>query len=437
MAAVAAALGRPLHPHQRLIADVAGEVLDDGTPAYPDVGVVMPRRGGKTVLVLARAIRELRRSPQQRAFYTSQSAEDGLKVLRDEWSPLVESSPLRHVLRFRYARGDAGMYVRIGRRRLSRLEVFTPNANALHGRDADLTVVDEAWSFSEARGADIDAGIRPARWARPRSQLWRVSAGGTPDSGYLHQLIDAGRAQVPGLAYFEWSADPDDPGYDPRDERLWLATHPGIGTTCSLAVIRADAARMRDSEVERAVLCVWRRSVSTSLLAGWSDLLAPTANPRDTGAPLTLAFDVNPDRTHAAIAAAAGGVAELVDYRPGTGWLSGRVDQLATRYGANVVRDRAGPAGVTTLADETPTHDATAAEVGAACAWLVDTIRAGALAIRPHPALSLAFAGARAANRGDGQTIWVRRDTDADLCPLYALTLAAWASATEPTGAIY
>ena len=144
--------------------------------------------------------------------------------------------PLSRVVGFRLARGDAGMVVKIGGHKLGRAEIFTPNASALHGRDADLVVVDEAWFFDADRGADIDAGIRPARWARPAAQLWYVSAGGTEDSTWLHQIMDRGRAGAPGLAYFEWSADPSAPGYDPYDQKLWAATHPGIGATVSQLV---------------------------------------------------------------------------------------------------------------------------------------------------------------------------------------------------------
>ena len=61
VARVAAALGRPLLPHQRQIVDVAGELDEAGRPVYGEVAVVMPRRGGKTVTVLAALLERLRR----------------------------------------------------------------------------------------------------------------------------------------------------------------------------------------------------------------------------------------------------------------------------------------------------------------------------------------------------------------------------------------
>jgi phage terminase large subunit-like protein len=430
-------IGRPLHPHQRQIVDVAGELLPDGTPAYSEVAVVMPRRGGKTVTVLARLLEQLRRDAGARAFYTAQGAEEATKVLRDEWAPIIQQSPLKKVMRFRMARGDAGMFVQVGKQQLGRAEIFTPNASALHGRDADLVVVDEAWFFDADRGADIDAGIRPARWARPASQLWYVSAGGTEGSTWLHRIMDRGRAGAPGLAYFEWSADASAPGYDPYDEDLWINTHPGIGTTVSLATMRADAAAMTQRDFERALLCVWDRAAGTQLLAGWESCIDPTAAP--TG-PLVLAFDVSPSRDTASVALAGGGAVQLIDHRPGTGWLAERIVELADRHGVTtVIRDPRGPAGATELGHGLVVVDVSSRELSEACAWMVDALRRGldGLRIRPRPELSLAFANATAATRGDGQAIWVRRTADADLSPLYAVNLASWAADTLPVPAIY
>src|SRR5205809_710682 len=51
---VARLLRMPLLPWQRVVADVAGELVDGGGRfAYPLVVVVVPRRAGKTALTLA------------------------------------------------------------------------------------------------------------------------------------------------------------------------------------------------------------------------------------------------------------------------------------------------------------------------------------------------------------------------------------------------
>ena len=56
--------------------------------------------------------------------------------------------------------------------------------------------------------------------------------------------------------------------------------------------------------------------------------------------------DVNAERSAAAIVAAgAGPVLEVVDYRPGVAWLVPRCLELHNRYGVPFVLDATGPAG--------------------------------------------------------------------------------------------
>jgi hypothetical protein len=430
-------IGRPLHAEQLHWADLLGAIDEDnpGLPMYDELRLVVPRRAGKTVFVLAAHLERMRRRPDARCFYTSQTGEDATQTLRDEWAPLIQASRLKPVIGFRYARGDAGMFVRIGGRRLSRTEIFAPTANALHGRDSNLTTVDEVWAHSLERGRDVEQGARPARWTR-RGQLLYVSAGGTEDSGWLNELVDTGRAGLPRVAYLEYSADPEDPNYDPYDEDLWWETHPGLAAgLVPIELLRQDAAVMTRAEFERALLCVWPRAAGSTLLAGWEELLSPTVKPAD---PLVLAWDVHPDRRSAAIAMAGAGVAELVEHRPGVDWLDDRLEELVAEHDVvRVVRDPAGPAGATRL-ELVDVDELTPAQVAEACAWIVDAIRApGRLKVRPHPSIATAFAGARTYTRRDGLTVWARRLAEDDLTPLYALTLAAWAAADHFAGAIY
>jgi phage terminase large subunit-like protein len=53
IASAARVMGKPLMPWQQLVADVGGELLDDGRPAFREVWVTVPRQNGKTTLILA------------------------------------------------------------------------------------------------------------------------------------------------------------------------------------------------------------------------------------------------------------------------------------------------------------------------------------------------------------------------------------------------
>ena len=64
-------MGRPLIPWQRHVADLAGERDPaTGLPAYSRVVLIAPRRAGKSMLMLARALATIR-APHGRAFYCS------------------------------------------------------------------------------------------------------------------------------------------------------------------------------------------------------------------------------------------------------------------------------------------------------------------------------------------------------------------------------
>ena len=67
VATVAAALGTPLLPWQRLVADIAFEVDERGRYAYPLVVVSVPRQSGKTTLVLSNAVHRCLSRPDGRA----------------------------------------------------------------------------------------------------------------------------------------------------------------------------------------------------------------------------------------------------------------------------------------------------------------------------------------------------------------------------------
>ena len=60
--------------HQQLVADVGGELLPDGSPAFREVIVTLMRQQGKTTLILAtEAERCALRPTAQRVAYTDKS----------------------------------------------------------------------------------------------------------------------------------------------------------------------------------------------------------------------------------------------------------------------------------------------------------------------------------------------------------------------------
>jgi hypothetical protein len=91
VARVAEALGVTLMWHQRLVADVALELLEDGTPAYREIIVTQPRQSGKSLealtFILHRAV--MWGSPQVIAC-TAQNGTAVKSKLMDDWLPEIQ-----------------------------------------------------------------------------------------------------------------------------------------------------------------------------------------------------------------------------------------------------------------------------------------------------------------------------------------------------------
>ena len=68
-------------------------------------------------------------------------------------------------------------------------------------------------------------------------------------------------------------------------------------------------------------------------------------------------------------------------------------------------------------------YDYSFVQVAQACGRLFDAVADGQIAVRRHPRLDAAVAGARRRESGDAW-MWSRKATSTDLSPLVALTLA-------------
>jgi hypothetical protein len=204
---------------------------------------------------------------------------------------------------------------------------------------------------------------------------------------------------------------------------------PALGHTVTEEVIRHARMSMTDGEFRRAFLNQLTKSDERVLPAkAWEAVVSPSAAPSGQ---LVFSVDVNPERTAASIVAASGGdvpVAELVEFRAGTGWVVGRAAELSDRHGGTWVVDGSGPAG--SLINELEAaglrvHPVTARELIEACAGLYDRVVEGRVRFRKHPRLDEAAAGAAKRSVGDAWA-WTRKSASADICPLVAATLAVW-----------
>lgn len=291
LATIARELGAPFMPWQQLVADVAGEYdAATGLPAYREIVVTVPRQSGKSteqlVLVLDGA---LMRDRPFRSAYTAQTGLDARqKVINDFW-PLLRRSPFRAAL-FRVLRGAAETAIEF--RSGSRLEVLASAEDAGHGRTLDQAFIDEAFADEDDRR---EQAMLPAMATRPDGQLFVFSTMGTGRSAYLNRKVATGRAAVEagltaGVAYFEWSADPD---ADPDDPATWRGCMPALGHTITEDTIRHARQTMTDGEFRRAMLNQRAEHEQRWLPPGaWADRRHPDGlvEPPD-GTPIAVAFD--------------------------------------------------------------------------------------------------------------------------------------------------
>lgn len=427
----AAILGRPFMPWQRTASALLNE-HHGGRRIHPFVVVTIQRQAGKTSWLLAEALeRCLFGGPRRRVWYTAQSGQ----YARDKWGELVDEitatgSPLRSRVTVKLTNGSERVTFPNG----STIRPFPPTRDALHSMQSDLVIMDEAWKHSADRGAELMQAIGPTQATRPGAQVVVVStAGSLADSTFLHPLVERGRAGDPALTYVEWSIGDD---VDPLDVPAVAAAHPAVGHTIDEAFLYREAGVLADlpGEFARAYGNRWTSTIERVIdPAVWDG--GRTLDTLDPALPLVLGADIAQDRTRSAIVAAAGGILEVIESRPGTAWIAGRmVDLVAKHRPAAVVVDRVGPSA--TLADDldrsgVPLLPMTGQVYAAACARFIDDLTNGLLRYRPHPALDDAADAAAQRPLGDGWA-WGRRRAAAPICELVAATLAAWADGHRP-----
>jgi hypothetical protein len=149
---------------------------------------------------------------------------------------------------------------------------------------------------------------------------------------------------------------------------------------------------------------------------------------------VAFAVEVAEDRTWACIGAAGTtkndeNHVEVIDYRPGTGWLVGRMVELTLRHPTAVVIVQSNaPAGslVSDLTEaDVPVVKATTQEYAQACGMFYDAVAQDVVRHLGQRELNVAVGGAVKRTSGDA-FVWDRRKSSLDISPLVAVTLALW-----------
>lgn len=426
---IAEAHGRPWKAHQRLAADILGELHTDRAGyVYPLAVVLLPRQTGKTTLVLDLALGRALTYPDYRVAYAAQTGHVTTERMKERMAELGDGVL---ATRAKLIRSQGLERVELPRR--SYLKAFPPLAGALRSNALDLVIVDEAQEHGSALGEQLDLTILPTFTTRPRRQLILIGTAGTDASDYLRRYLAAARDALPGYCIVEYGAMAHE---DPDDEHVWITRHPGIATGLTdTDALRVARSAMGPAGFGREFLNLWSRTKDRTInLEDWAALQDPAAV--ETGR-VCFGFDVLTDRAGAVIVAAdSTGYLEVIAQASDTTWLVPRLLELQATHGAPIACGRWGASGPTVDALELAGADLltmTTGDEGNAAAMMLDATTARTLRVRPSTVLTEAVEGAAQRSLGDsGGFVWSRRTSAAPVAALVAASRAHWGARHNP-----
>ncbi|MCX5584273.1 terminase [Streptomyces erythrochromogenes] len=446
---LAALAGLQLDPWQQHILDVGLGERADGRWAAFEVAVNVPRQNGKGGVIEARELAGLFLLGEQLILHSAHEFKTAIEAFRRVTALVTNSDYLRkRVARVRRTTGEESIELLSGQR----LRFLARSGGSGRGFSGDCNILDEAMILGdEAMGA-----LLPTMSARPNPQIWYLgSAGIGGPSVQLARLreraigsMEGGTAD-PSLAYFEWSVEPHLPECpadcaahdDAGDPASWARANPAMGIRISEEHVERERLSMSSQVFARERLGAGdypSDSANTWSVIGqdaWRALTDGESKPSD---PVAFAIDMTPERSHAAICVAGSSGAavhvEVVDHRPGMGWIVDRAVDLQERWGPCAwVVDGGGPAGALIPDLERAGLKVTVPKVrdiAQACGQFYDAVTEQTLVHLDQAPLAAALAGARKRDLGEAWA-WARRGVSVDISPLVAVTLAAWGLRTR------
>jgi len=447
---LAALAGLKLDPWQQFVLDQGmGERADGNWSAF-EVAVNVPRQNGKGAIIEARELWGLFIGGEKLILHSAhefKTAKNAFKRIE----ALIRRCPDLHkrVKTYRYTVGEEAIELHSGQT----LRFIARSKGSGRGFTGDCNILDEDMIL----GDDAMDALMPTMAAVDNPQIWYLgSAGiGTPSLqlGRLRRrtlaAIESG-VPDPSLAYFEWSinahADECQQGCTEHDDvdapESALIANPAIGYRLTVEKTTHERLSMGAEGYARERLGVgsYPSDVADAWQVigedAWRALAAAESAPSD---PVVFAIDMTPERSHAAIAVAGswrGGThVEVVDHRPGTGWVVERAKALQEKWKPKAwVVDGGGPAA-SLIADlqealGVEVVQPKAREVAHACGQFFDAVSDQSLSHHDQAPLASALAGAQKRPLGDAWA-WARRGVGVDISPLVAVTLAKWGLGAE------
>lgn len=447
---LAARAGLHLDAWQQHVLRVGMGEKPDGSWASFEVAVNVPRQNGKGAIIEARELWGLFIGGEELILHSAhefKTAKNAFKRIER----LIRSTPDLHkrVKTYRQTVGEEGIELHTGQL----LRFIARSKGSGRGFTGHCNVMDEDMILGDN---EMDA-LLPTMAAVEDPQIWYLgSAGIGAPSVQLGRLRRRALAAIevgtpdPSLAYFEWSVTPHvdecpadcDAHDDAGSDAAVLKSNPGVGFRLTLEKVANERSTLGKDGYARERLGVGEYPSDTAdtwQVIGedaWRALSAAESAPSD---PVAFSIDMTPERSHAAICVAGewrGGThIEVVDHRPGTGWILDRAADLHEKWRPRCwVIDAGGPAGSLIPALEErlgiTVVQPKVREVAAACGQFYDAVTEQMLSHLDQAPLAAALAGAQKRPLGDAWA-WARRIVSVDISPLVAATNAKWGLGVE------
>lgn len=436
----------PLADWQKALTVAAGAKTPDGVYAAETVVVSIPRQAGKThwarAYVFAQCIKHAGTTVAWTAHHTKVAAESFASLKTLAMTP--EVSP--HIDRIVGGRGSEAIEFANG----SRIIMAAREKGGIRGfAKVRIIVLDEAQILTEAAMSDMVPTMNQA-WNPQIVMLGTPPRPKDPGEVFSSRRADAleavERGEHPeGLLYVEFSADGD---AETDDRKQWRTANPSYPKFTPVAAFRRMRRELSEDNFRREALGIWDDKSAPDVITPetWAERM-------DSGSlaleRLALAIDVAPELASASIAMAgmrADGRwhVEVLDSRRGADWVPARVAAwVALNPKVRAVVLDVGTAAKAIADDFEPLKIRLTlprvADVGSACARLVEAVRLDQL--RHNGQTNLTYSLSQARKRDLGRTglwAWTPRDPGSDITPVAAVTLALWGAqksdVTRPRG---
>lgn len=439
--AKAADLGITFRPWQRPVGRLILAKREGGTYASTigGTGLSIPRQVGKTFLVAAIMFALCLLRPGFTALWTAHR----LKTAEETFGKLQvfakRGKIAPHVKQIKTGSGEQQIIFRNG----SRIMFGARERGFGRGFDeVDALVFDEAQHMTDSSLDDMIPSTNQSRQPEGALMLFMGTPPRPQDPGEVFsRMRNDAAAGDEDTGWVEFGADPDyvpTPLPQPLSDADWgqiSAANPSFPEDTSRTAVLRMRKKLGDDSFLREGLGIWTDRLSTKerFAQAWERLTDAESSVMD---PISIAVEVNGARSIGAIGVAGAredGLVhvEVIEHRPGTGWMVDRVVELVEKWQpCAVVVDEKGAAG--SLVE--PLRQAgvevlvpTGRDVATAAGRFFDACQpdTAILRHRGQDALDAAVASSSTRPLGDAWT-WNRRDPSADITPLVAVTLALW-----------